>query len=74
MNPIAKALIVMGVFFIILGVLWAVGGKSLYLGKLPGDILVKKGNFNFFFPITTCIFISVLGSLIFYIIRLFSRK
>ncbi|NDI35589.1 DUF2905 family protein [Chengkuizengella sediminis] len=70
MNPVAKILIIIGAALILVGVVWQVGGRFLQLGKLPGDIFIEKENFKFYFPITTCILISVAVSLIFYIIRL----
>jgi len=71
MNPIAKILIVAGVLLIILGLVWQFGGRFLPLGKLPGDLLIKQGNFTFYFPVVTCILISVMISLLFYLFRLF---
>nr|WP_170295529.1 DUF2905 domain-containing protein [Chengkuizengella sediminis] len=63
-------MIIIGAALILVGVVWQVGGRFLQLGKLPGDIFIEKENFKFYFPITTCILISVAVSLIFYIIRL----
>jgi hypothetical protein len=72
MNPTAKFLVIIGVVCIIAGLVWQAGGKYLqFLGKLPGDIAIEKENFRFYFPIVTCILISVVGSLIMYIFRLF---
>lgn len=71
MNPIAKVLIGVGVILVIIGVLWQVGGKFLPLGRLPGDIVIEKENFRFYFPIVTCLVISLLLTLIGYIFRLF---
>jgi len=71
MNPVAKALIITGIVIIIIGLLWQVGGRFLHLGKLPGDIVIEKENFRFYFPLATCILLSVVLSLIFYLFRLF---
>lgn len=71
MNPIAKYLIIGGIVLIIAGLLWQIGGRFLNLGRLPGNIFVEKGNVKFYFPIMTCIIISVVLSLIMYI---FQRK
>jgi uncharacterized membrane protein YjjP (DUF1212 family) len=46
-------------------VLLAIGFFMQFIGKLPGDILVKRGNFTFFFPVVTCIVISILLTIIF---------
>ncbi len=71
MNPVAKLLIVIGGVLIVIGLLWQVGGRFLPLGRLPGDIVVEKENVRFYFPIVTCIVISVALSLISYLFRLF---
>ncbi|WP_068792343.1 DUF2905 domain-containing protein [Brevibacillus laterosporus] len=66
-----KTLVVIGVILIVVGLLWQVGGRFLNLGRLPGDIVVEKENFRFYFPVVTCIIISVVLSLIMYVIRFF---
>ena len=72
MNPTAKFLIVAGVVLVLLGIAWQFGGKYLqFLGRLPGDIAVEKENFKFYFPIVTCLVISVVVSLIMYLVRMF---
>jgi hypothetical protein len=55
-----KMLMVVGAVLLIVGLLWQV------VGKIPGDIVVKKGNMTFFFPIVTSIIISIVLSLVFY--------
>ena len=60
---IQKLLIIIGVLFILVGLLYPFL-KDLGLGKLPGDIIVKKENSTFYFPIVTCIVVSVVISLI----------
>ena len=60
----AKILIAFGVLLILIGVILLVFGKTGFLGKLPGDIHVEKKNFEFHFPIVTCIIISILLSLL----------
>ncbi|TGV13078.1 DUF2905 domain-containing protein [Mesorhizobium sp. M00.F.Ca.ET.186.01.1.1] len=71
MNPIAKLLVIGGAVLIVIGLLWQVGGRFLPLGRLPGDIVVEKENVKFYFPIVTCIVISVVLSLLMYLLRLF---
>ncbi len=68
-----KILILFGILLIILGIIFSFSGKIPYLGKLPGDIFVKKENFTFYFPLTTCILISIILSLIFYLISKFLK-
>jgi uncharacterized protein HemY len=68
-----KILIFFGVILIFLGLVFSFVGKIPYLGKLPGDIYIKRENFTFYFPITTCILISITLSIIFYLIFRFFR-
>lgn len=71
MNPVAKLLIILGAVLIGIGLLWQVGGKFLPLGRLPGDIVIEKENMKVYFPIVTCILISIVLSLVSYLFRLF---
>lgn len=65
MNPVAKTLLFIGIAFVVLALIWQVGGRWLsHLGKLPGDIVIKKDNFSFYFPIVTSILISLAFTLI----------
>jgi hypothetical protein len=64
-----KALIITGVVLIIAGVLLVYAGKIPWLGRLPGDISVRRGNFSFYFPLATCLIISLILSLIAWLFR-----
>jgi len=68
-----KILILFGVLLVILGVVFSLFGKLPYLGKLPGDIYIKKESFTFYFPLATCILISIILSLIFHLISKFFK-
>jgi len=57
------------VLIIIIGVLLLVGDKIPWVGKLPGDIIIKKEKFTFYFPLTTSILISIILTLLFTIFR-----
>ena len=63
-----RTLILMGVTLIAIGLLWQFGSK-LGLGKLPGDIQIRRGQTEFHFPIVTCLLISIGISLVAWIIR-----
>ena len=63
-----RLLVTLGVVFIIVGLAWPWLSK-LGLGRLPGDIVIERENFRFFFPITTMIVISLALSLIFWLFR-----
>lgn len=62
-----KLLIIVGIFCIAVGLLISYGPKIPFLGKLPGDITIESENYKLYFPIVTCIVISVLLSLAFFI-------
>jgi hypothetical protein len=68
MAPLGKALIVMGLVLVVLGAaVWGFGSGSItgpIPGRLPGDIYIRRGNFTFYFPITTSIIVSIVLSLI----------
>lgn len=63
----AKTLIVVGLVLILAGAGMYVLGKIPGLGKLPGDILIKRENFTIYFPLATCLLISIILSLIFFL-------
>ena len=59
-----KALIVIGILILLVGLFWPVA-KELPIGRLSGDISVKGDKYSFYFPIVTCIVISIIVSLFF---------
>jgi len=69
MPGIGKIFIFLGIVLILIGLAFMFGDKIPYLGKLPGDIYIKRERFSFFFPITTCIIISIILSILFSIFR-----
>lgn len=73
MNPVAKILIIGGIILIITGLIWQFGGRFLPFGRLPGDIVVEKENFRFYFPIATSIILSILLSLLLFLFRYFGK-
>lgn len=66
MPGLGKSLIIIGIILILIGLFAAYGPKIPYLGKLPGDIHIKRDNFVFYFPLATSIIISVILSLVLY--------
>lgn len=68
MDSLGKLIIIIGVGLVILGFIITLASR-LGIGRLPGDIYIDKGNFKFFFPITTSIILSLLLSLITKIFR-----
>ena len=67
MNEMAKYLMIIGVVVFLIGLAM----QFIPIGKLPGDIIIKKEHSTFYFPITTCIVISIVLSLIFYFLGKF---
>jgi len=71
MGETAKIIIVIGVVLVIVGLVMLFLQKAPFPGKLPGDIVIKKENFTFYFPFATSIIISIIVSLILYLISKF---
>ncbi len=69
----AWLLIIVGVLIIGIGVVWLLSSAIPWLGKRPGDIVIERENFRFYFPIVTCIVISLLLTGIMWLIRFFSK-
>jgi hypothetical protein len=70
-GDVGRALIVLGIVLVGVGVLLSLVGKVPWLGRLPGDIHVQRGNWSFYFPLATSLLLSVVLSLLFW---LFSRR
>ena len=59
-----KMIIITGIIHIILGIIWPFLINNLHLGKLPGDIIIKKKGITLYFPIITCLILSIVISFI----------
>jgi thiosulfate reductase cytochrome b subunit len=71
MGDMARVLILLGIVLIIAGLVMLVIQKAPFLGKLPGDIVIRKEHFTFYFPLATSIIISIIISLILYLVGKF---
>jgi hypothetical protein len=71
MDSLGKLLILFGVVLALLGGLLLLLGRVPFLGRLPGDIIIRRERWSFYFPLTTSIVISILLTLLF---SLFSRR
>jgi hypothetical protein len=69
MGTLGRTLILFGVLLIVLGLLFSFGSKIPWLGRLPGDIYINRGNFTFYFPLTTCLLLSLFITLVLYLFR-----
>jgi hypothetical protein len=68
MSGMARTLIVLGAVLIVAGLLWPWIPK-LGLGRLPGDIVIERGGFRFYFPIVTCLLVSLVVSAVLWLFR-----
>ncbi|WP_343033814.1 DUF2905 domain-containing protein [Fulvivirga kasyanovii] len=68
-TPMGKALIIVGLIIVAVGILLHFGPKIPFLGKLPGDVSIKREGFQFYFPLMTSIILSILISVIIYFIQ-----
>lgn len=67
MNSFPKMIMLMGAILLVIGFVM----QFVKLGRLPGDIIIQKGNTTFYFPVVTSILVSIVLSLIFYLIGRF---
>lgn len=74
MHPLGKALVIVGVVIVGVGLLMMFSDRIPFLGKLPGDISIKRGNFQLHIPITTSIVLTVLVNLLLWIVFHFKGK
>ncbi len=65
---IAKILIALGLLIALAGVVVLLVGRVSWIGRLPGDIHVQRGNFTFYFPLATSLLLSVVLTLVFYLL------
>ncbi len=69
MRDLGKTLIVFGLVLVAVGIVLSFAPKIPWLGRLPGDIYIHRENFTFYFPLTTCILLSLLITLVLYLFR-----
>ena len=68
---IGRILVIFGIVFVALGLIFMFGGKVPFIGHLPGDIAIRGKNWSFYFPIVTCIILSIILTLL---LNLFFRR
>ncbi|MGA2475612.1 MAG: DUF2905 domain-containing protein [Terriglobia bacterium] len=75
-SQLGKFLVVAGVLLVAFGLLLMAGAKFSFLGlgRLPGDIVYKGKNVKFYFPVVTCLVLSVVLTLVFWFISFFTKK
>ncbi len=70
-GDIGKIIVFIGLLLVVIGFVFMLGNKLPFIGKLPGDLSFKRENYSFYFPVTTCIIISILLS---FILWLFNKR
>ena len=68
MNDIGKILVGFGLLIALAGVVLVLGGRVPWIGRLPGDIHIQRGNFIFYFPLATSLLLSVVLTLLLYVV------
>jgi hypothetical protein len=69
MPSFGKSLIVLGLVIALIGVILTLAGRIPWIGRLPGDIYIKRENFTFYFPLATSILISLILSFILWLLK-----
>ncbi|RIJ34431.1 DUF2905 domain-containing protein [Pontibacter oryzae] len=72
MQPIGKTIVVIGLILVVVGLIfWFAGDKFSWFGHLPGDIRIEKKNVRFYAPITSMVLLSILLSVLLWVLRKF---
>ena len=71
LHPLGRALIALGAVLLLAGVWILAGHKLPWLGRLPGDIAIRRDNFSFYVPLATCLVVSAILSLILWLVGRF---
>ena len=69
MAGLGKLLIFFGILLAVVGLMLSIGAKIPWLGQLPGDIYIQRERFSFYFPLTTCLLLSLILTLVLYLFR-----
>jgi hypothetical protein len=69
MHELGKALLILGIVLVAVGLVLLFAPKLPFLGRLPGDILIKRRSYTFYFPLATSIILSILLSIVLYLIN-----
>ena len=73
LQPLGRALVILGAGLAILGLIVIAGPRLPWLGRLPGDIAIRKDGFSFYFPLASSLVLSALISLVLWFIGRFRR-
>lgn len=74
MERLGKTVVIIGILVVVAGiVIWLLGDKLRWLGRLPGDIRIERESFRFYMPVTTMILASIIISAMLWLIRQFIK-
>lgn len=73
LGAFGKVLILLGALLVLIGALLVAAPKIPFLGKLPGDILIRRRGFSVYFPVVTCLLLSGVLTLLFWLLRVFRK-
>ena len=71
MTDVGRLLIIFGLLIALVGLVLVLAGRVPWLGRLPGDIYIQRGNWTFYFPLATCLLLSVALTVLFW---MFGRR
>lgn len=74
LKTLGNILILTGIAAILIGLILRLMGRLKWIGRLPGDIVIQKGNFTFYFPLITCLLLSLFLSLLLFLVFKFFLK
>lgn len=74
LSDLGKVLLLVGAVVVVLGTLLLVLGRVPFLGRLPGDIYVRRGGTSFYFPVVTCLVLSVILTVLVNLVLFFLRR
>jgi len=74
LSDLGRLLLILGGSIALLGAVFLLAGRVPWLGRLPGDIVVRRGNSSFFFPIVTCLVLSVILTIVINVALLLFRR
>ena len=62
-------LVIVGLLIVLIGIFWLIGPSIPWVGRLPGDIRVERENFRFYFPLATCLLLSLVLTLVLWLVN-----
>jgi hypothetical protein len=68
-SDLGRTLMAVGALLLVVGLVLSFGGRLPWLGRLPGDIVYRRGSFTLYFPLVTCLLLSILATLVLSLLR-----